>query len=76
MSFGLGRFGASGGRFGDICSLRANNSRWPLPPWPFAMQRRMKRAKKGGWQYFNYRQRANIAVRKDRTNTASCVRGS
>jgi hypothetical protein len=29
-------------------------------PWPFAMQRRMKRAKKGGWQYFNYRQRANI----------------
>jgi hypothetical protein len=29
-------------------------------PWPFAMQRRMKRAKKGGWQYYNYRQRANI----------------
>ena len=29
-------------------------------PWPFVMQRRMKRSKKNGWQYFNYRQRANI----------------
>jgi hypothetical protein len=29
-------------------------------PWPFVMQRRMKRSK-GVWQSFNYRQRANIA---------------
>ena len=29
-------------------------------PWPFVMQKRIKRSNKGGWQYFNYRQRANI----------------
>ena len=28
-------------------------------PWPFVMQRRRKRSG-GSWQYFNYRQRANI----------------
>ena len=29
-------------------------------PWPFVMQKRIKRSKKGGLQYYNYRQRANI----------------
>ena len=28
-------------------------------PWPFVLQRRRKRSG-GSWQYFNYRQRANI----------------
>jgi hypothetical protein len=35
-------------------------------PWPFAMQRRMKRAKKGGWQYYNYDElRAEAAMLRE-----------
>jgi hypothetical protein len=44
-------------------------------PWPFAMQRRMKRAKKGGWQYFNYQPARQhlLQPRAARTPTASGV---